>query len=144
MILDKYNEFFKELDIPSSAGTTTEGDVIDLTDYRDIGNGQPVYWYVSVTEDGEDGTSVNVQLVTSDNADLSAGTVVAQTGVVALADLTAGAMLAMMALPLAEYKRYVGVQVVVDGSFTGGALSSGLTLDPHGWRPYPANEGTVA
>lgn len=144
MILDKYNEFFKELDIPGSAGTTTEGDVIDLTDYRDIGNGQPVYWYASVAEDGAGGTSVNVQLVTSDNADLSAGTVVAQTGVVALADLTAGAMLAMMALPLAEYKRYVGVQVVVVGTFTGGALSSGLTLDPHGWRPYPSNEGTVA
>lgn len=139
MILDRYTEFTDAVAIPGSAGTSVFGDVIDLEDVRDIGNGQPIYWYVSVSEEAEDGTSVNLQLVSSDSPTLTSPTVHAQTGVIATANLTAGAMLAMMAVPLEgpEYKRYLGIQIVVVGTFTDGAISSELTLDPHGWKAYP-------
>ena len=143
MIIDNYNEFFDGVAIPTSAGTALLGDVIDLSNVRDIGNGQPLYWYASVDVAGAGGTSVNLQLCSSDSANLSSPTIHAQSGVIALANITAGKMLVMVPVPLEGlvYKRYLGIQAVVVGTFTGGNISSGLTLDPRGIKAYPAEPG---
>lgn len=137
MILDERSEFLDNFTIPA-AGTAFVGDVIDITKARDIGNGHELFWYTSVGVAGAGGTSVNVQLVTSDNANLSTPTVIAQTGVIALASLTAGKMIGFFDLPLegSAYKRYVGIQLVTAGTFSAGTLNSGFTLDKKGWKAY--------
>lgn len=146
MILDERTEFVDGVAIPTSAGTAAIGDVIDLESLggsglgglRDVGNGREIFWYVSIDEAGAGGTSMNVQLVSSAASNLGTPTIHAQTGVVLLADLTAGKMAAMISVPLEgpAYKRYLGIQTVVAGTFTDGAFSSGLTFDPKGWKPY--------
>lgn len=150
MILDERTEFVDATAIPGSAGTAAFGDVIDLRSLggaglgglRDVGNGREIFWYVSVDTAGAGGTSVNLQLVSSDSPSLTSPTVHDQTGVIVLANLTAGKLLAMKSVPLEgpEYKRYLGLQAVTVGTFTGGALSSGLTLDPKGWKAYPEGD----
>lgn len=147
MILDERTEFVDGVAIPGSAGTAAFGDVVDLRSLggsglgglRDIGNGREIFWYVAVGDAAAGGTSVNVQLVSSDSDTLSAPTIHAQTGVIPLAQLTAGKLAHMQSVPVEgpAYKRYLGLQVVVVGTFTDGDLTSGLTLDPHGWRAYP-------
>lgn len=145
MILDTRSEFISKTAIPA-AGTAAIGDVIDTQSLgvgvggaRDLGNGQPLYWYVSANEAAVGGTSVIAQLVSSDSANLSSPVVHAATGTVLTAALTAGAMLHMQDLPLEgpEYKRYLGLQLIVAGTYSSGTLSSGLTLDKHGWKAYP-------
>lgn len=139
MILDRLTEFFDGTAIPGSAGTAALGDVIDLEVARDVGSGHALYWYVAVGDAAAGGTSVNLQLVSSDSDDLSNPTIHAQTGVIETADLTAGRNLVMVALPVEgnEYGRYLGIQAVTVGTFTDGTLSSGLTLDPRSWKAYP-------
>lgn len=141
MIVDERTEFFDALLIPQAAGTTIVGDVIDTGIARDLGNGREVWWYVSLDVAAAGGTSAQFNLVTDDNAALATPTIIESTPVIALASLTpAGKMLYMASLPLegTPYERYIGVQAVVAGTFTGtGAVSSGLTLDPKGWKAYP-------
>ena len=146
MILDERLEFADAVAIPTSAGTAAIGDVIDLEalganqvgGQRDVGNGREIFWYVTVDTAGAGGTSMNLQLVSSASSTLSSPTIHAQTGVVLLADLGAGKTLCMISVPLEgpTYQRYLGLQGVVAGTFTGGAFSSGLTLDPKGWKAY--------
>lgn len=141
MILDERTEFFDSILIPQSAGTALLGDVVDTSVVRDLGNGQPIYWYVSLDVAGAGGTSAEFRLCTADNAALTTNLTVHQTtGTIALASLTpAGKMLYFGTVPLegVAYRRYLGVSAVVVGTFTGtGAVSSGLTLDAHGWKAY--------
>lgn len=138
MILDKRSEFFAGVAIPAAAGTSILGDVIDIKDVRDIGNGQPLYWYFAATETAVGGTSVQLNLVSSDAAAMTSPVVHASTGAVPLASLTPEKLAAMLTVPLegTPYKRFVGIQAVVVGTFTAGKISSGFTLDAHGWKAY--------
>jgi len=139
MILDERNEFAGGVAIPA-AGTNLVGDVIYLGDvHRDIGNGQPIYWYGTVSPDVAGGTSIQLQLITDDNAAMASPTVVATGAVVPLAQLQENPMVVMASLPLegVAYEEYLGIRAVVVGTFSAGTLTSGLTLDPHGWRAYP-------
>lgn len=139
MILDKFNEFLSNVAIPTAAGTSIVGDVIDLgTVQRDVGNGQPIYWYAVVNTTGTGGTSLQLNLVSGPTAALAAPTVHATTGTVVTANLGAGKFLVIVALPTEGplYQRYLGIQAVAAGTFTGGTISSGITLDTHGWKAY--------
>lgn len=135
MILDERTEFLDNVAIPTSAGTSFIGDVIDTTILRDLGDGQPIYWYVSLDEAAAGGTSARIELVTSASENLGTPTVLLDTGVVLLAALTpAGKMIFQAALPLEgpAYLRYLGIQIIVAGTMSAGKISSGLMLDPHG------------
>lgn len=139
MILDERTEFLDAFTIPA-AGTAIVGDVIDTGIARDLGNGRDIWWYVSADVAGAGGTSIAVNLVTDDNAALATPTVIASSGTIALASMTpAGKMLYMIPLPVegVPYERYLGIQLVTTGVFSAGAISSGLTLDPKGWKAYP-------
>lgn len=138
MILDDRLEFFDGLVIPA-AGTAVVGDQIDLEVERDIGQGQPIYWYVALETPAEAGTSIQFQLITDEAADMAAPTVLVSSAVIPLADLNAGKMPVMMALPAEgiSYERYLACRIVVAGDFTAGTISSGLTLDKAGYRSYP-------
>lgn len=143
MILDKRTEFVSGVAIPAAAGTAVLGDVIDTSIARDLGNGEDIYWYVQQIAAGAGGTSAQFQLVSADNAALTTNPVVHdQTGVIPLANLTAGKLLYMNGLPLEglPYKRYVGLRAVTLGTFSGGTITSGFTLDKHGWKAYPEGQ----
>lgn len=138
MILDKRTEFVAGVNVPAAAGTSILGDVIDTSVARDLGNGQAIYWYIAATVAAAGGTSLTFNLVSSDAAAMTSPVVHVTTGAIALADLTPAKLAAIIALPTegVKYKRYLGLQVVAAGTFTGGKIDSGLTLDTHGWKPY--------
>ncbi len=141
MIVDERLEFFDAALIPQTATTAVLGDVVDLgVTGRDIGNGEPIYWYISLDVAGAGGTSAQFKLQTSAAAALSSPNTHLDTGAIALAQLTpAGKMLFMAALPVEgpAYLRYLGVSCTTVGTFSGtGAVSSGLIKDPKGWKAY--------
>lgn len=133
MILDERTEFLDATIIPTSAGTSFIGDVIDTTVVRDLGDGEAPFFYLSVDEAAAGGTSARIQLVASAAANLGTPTVLLDTGVVAIADITLGKMLLMQRLPKEglAYLRYLGIQAIVVGTMSAGKLSAGLTFDPH-------------
>lgn len=139
MIVDKRTEFFDRLVIPA-AGTAVLGDVVDTgPDQRDLGNGRPVYWYLACEIAAAGGTSIQANLVSSASSAMTSPVVHLSTPTILLANIKPGKLLFIAPLPLEgpAYLRYLGVQCVTAGTFTGGgAITSGLSLDPAGWKAY--------
>lgn len=84
------------------------------------------------------GTSLTVNFVESDNADLSSPTVLATSGAVAEANLTEGAALLRTAVPRTS-KRYLGFQFVTVGTHTAGTVFGGILRDTDD-TVFPAQE----
>lgn len=153
MILDERLEFADAESVAAAAGTALVGDVIDLEEARDIGNGRVVYFYISVdTEIITGGTAGTIQFKLASDAQAAIATDGSATEHFVTAAfvtddaaanddiLNAGSMIAMVALPLEgnAYERYLGVLSVVGTTeVTAGAINAGLTLDPHGWEAQP-------
>lgn len=152
MILDERTEFADAVSVAAAAGTALIGDVINLGDARDIGNGEPVYLMVQVDTEiitgGVAGT-VEFQLVSDAQAAIAtdgSATVHATSGSFATGaastnpDLAAGSTLLHIALPIegVAYEQYLGILCVTGTTTTtAGAINAGLTADPHGWKAYP-------
>lgn len=127
------------------AGSYFIGDVIDLTTTgRDVGAGEGVgdiFVYVAVAAAATSGgaATLQVQLVTSDDANLSTPTVIASSAsAIPLASLTNGAVLLAVRLPSAVYKRYIGIQQTTGtAAFTGGSVYAYLAEDVNAIRFYP-------
>ncbi len=151
MILDELLEFADATSVAASAGTALIGDVIDLQEARDIGNGEPIYLVIqcdtAITTGGAAGT-VEFQLVSDAQAAIAtdgSATVHFDTGSIVTGDtgsgLTAdGATIAAVALPMegAAYEQYLGV-VCTTGTTTttAGAINAFLTKDVSKWKAYP-------
>jgi hypothetical protein len=57
-----------------------------------------------------------------------------------IAQMTAGAILACVKLPLGDYERYMGiVQTTAVAAFTAGKINAFLTADPAKWKAYADN-----
>ena len=143
MILDERTEFLAETNVFAAAGANLVGDVIDLgLPTRDIGQGQPLWWMVLVTTAFVGATSTTDFQIRSDvtgTVHPTAGTLHVTTGAIAVAALVAGARF-MIPLPVHGnvYEQFLGLIVVgAVATTTVGAITSGLTLDPTGWVPYP-------
>ncbi len=152
MILDERSEFLDATSVAGAAGTALIGDVMDLGAVTglDIGNGQPVYLYLSVDTSvitgGAAGT-IQFKLVSDAQAALAVDgsatehvlTKAFVTDDDALNELDAGRVVQVYALPAGQtYERYLGIlSVIGTTTVTAGAVSMGLTLDPTGWRAYP-------
>src|SRR5690606_31352749 len=71
MLTDLHNTFAQEQSVAGSPGTALVGDVIDLEQVRDLGNGQPVWLVVQATAElvtaGDPGT-VQLALVSDAQA----------------------------------------------------------------------------
>lgn len=156
MILDERNEFADAVSVAAAAGTALIGDQIPLSVARDIGNGQPVYWVVTIDTEvitgGAAGT-LTFQLVSDATAAIAtngSATVHAQSQAFVTdgtdandPKLKAGEVAVCMAVPLegAEYEGFLGVlAVTATTTTTAGAINSFLTLDPTGWKAYPDAE----
>lgn len=119
---------------------TEYSDAYDAGLARDIGRGHPVRALVTVSTTFADGTNETINLVESANADLSSPTVLATTGAVLEAALTAGAKLMDVAIPKTS-KRYVGFQFVASGTHTAGAVNALLVLDTDSGDSYAFETG---
>lgn len=116
---------------------------------QDIGIGEEVYLYVttqtSVTDTGSDATLV-VTLESDSTANLATAPVVhIATGTLAFATYaSAGTVVFAGKLPVADYKRYLGVRyTVASGPFTAGNFNAFLTKDIQRYKNY-ASGFTVA
>lgn len=122
-----------------AAGTITSTNSVDtLDENNNLGRGYPIRGVVTADVALAGGTSLNIQFVQSDNADLSSSDTLASTGAVATASLPD---------PLWDFqlpdttKRYVGFKYVTVGDFTAGAVSAHI-VETAGYQPYlPANTG---
>jgi hypothetical protein len=151
MILDSLLEFADATSVAAAAGTALIGDVIDLQEARDIGNGEPIYLVIqcdtSIITGGSAGT-VKFQLASDAAAAIATdgsatvhydtGTIV--TGAAGSGLTAAGATIAAVALPMEgnAYERYLGILcVTATTTTTAGAINAFLTKDVSKWKAYP-------
>jgi hypothetical protein len=141
MILDERLEFCDATALNTGAADTyLLGDVIDIGVSRDIGNGEPLYLCIQVdtaVDSAGDGVTLAFALASDAQAAIAVdgtATVHFSTGVIAQATLVAGAQVAVVALPLGTYERYLGVlQTTAVEAVTAGKVNAFLTKDSHGW-----------
>ena len=136
MIFDATTTFSSDQAIIATANSTN---VIDLGTPRtpfggqaafnaDVGKGSLISILAQVTADFNNATSIRVDLVTSANEDLSAGTVV-NTETLVLADLVAGRQTYLQYVPNGVTGRYLGLVYTLDGTApTEGTFTAGITL----------------
>lgn len=139
MLIDTRTTFAWEEGVDGSAGTVKLGEALDLTAFpTDMGEGYPLYLVILFTTTTAGGTSTAYSLVTADNAALSSNPVtLLATPAIPVASGVAGTMAIVVALPKANYKRYLGVNLTRVGTVTAGAVSAFLVQDPPNWRAYP-------
>jgi hypothetical protein len=127
MITDAQNRPTTVSQAITGTGTVVSTDSIDLlTANRNVGRGFPMRVFCNVTVALAGGTSIQAQLIESANANLSSPTVLASGPTVALASAVAGAELLDVPIP-GTAKRYLGLQFVLTGTFTGsGAVQGGV------------------
>lgn len=138
MITDAQNRPTTVAQAITGTGTVVSTDSIDLlTANRNVGRSFPMRMFTSVTVALAGGTSIQVQVIESANANLSSPTVLASGPVVPLASATAGAELLDVPIP-GTTKRYLGLQFVLVGTFTGsGAVQGGVVSETDN-QPYIA------
>jgi hypothetical protein len=137
MIMDAQNR-------PSNAqavtgtGTLVSTDSIDLlTANRNVGRSFAMRMVAVLPTALAGGTSIQAQLIESANSNLSSPTVLASGPTVALASAIAGAEILDVPIP-GTTKRYLGVQYVLVGTFSGaGTVTAGVVAETDN-QPYPA------
>ena len=123
--------------ITGGPSTVVSTDSIDLlTANRNIGRSFPMRAHCAVTVALAGGTSIQAQLIESANANLSSPTVLASGPVVPLASAIAGAELLDVPIP-GTAKRYLGMQFVLLGTFTGAGAVQGNVVAETDNQPYP-------
>lgn len=143
MIIDAYNQFADDFTaVGSGSATTILGDVMDLKDVRDIGNGQPVYLIIVITDGIEPDSTGNITLsfVSADTATISSSpTTHWTTGALAAAANFPTGKTFVVPLPAEgpEWKQFIGVLITRSATMAAGAVTAFLSLDPTGWKAYP-------
>lgn len=137
-------------DAQAVTSTAISSNVIDLnpdgyglaSNVQDIGIGEEVYLVVqtavTITDSGSDAT-LAVTLESDTVVGLNSANVVhISTGTLAFATYaTAGTVIFAGKLPVADYKRYLGVRyTVASGPFTAGAITAFLTKDIQRYKYY--------
>lgn len=145
MIMDKFLEFS---DAQAVTVTALSQNVVDLYPLgnsvntnlvRDIGTGEDIHLVVSVPVAVTGAGTLTVTLESDDNTAMSSSTVHYNSGVIALASLTAGAKVVDVKLPAGQYERYLAVRYTVTaGPFTGGAIDAFLVKDAQAYQSYKA------
>lgn len=138
MITDRELTFSNDQAV--TTGTQVSTDKVDTgVAGININTNRELQIFVSVTTAFAGGTNMTVNLVESASSDLSSPTVLATSGAVATASLTAGAVLLRTAVPRTS-KRYLGLQFVSTGTaFTAGTIFGGIVRDTDD-SVYPAFE----
>ena len=125
------------------AGSYIIGDQIDTQIARNIGVGVgegQLFLVVTVDTTATSGgaATLTIDLVTDDNGSLSSPAVIASSAAIAVASLTQGAKVIVLALPISDsYERYIGIQQRTGtAAFTAGKINAFLTTTPPARRAY--------
>ena len=143
MLTDRLTSFGWPVDLDTSGtGTEVLGDAVDAgAASANLGVGIPFYLYLATSDEVTSGGAATVQfeLVTADNEALTTNDeVVMTTTEFALADLGADTVLFVGAIPMRNYRRWIGLrQVTGAAALTGGSLYATMTQEPDQWRAYP-------
>lgn len=98
--------------------------------YRDLGRGEKIQLHIQVVEDFAGGDSLQVSVVTADNAALTSNAVtLATTAAVPVAQLKAGYIFSIDAIPMGATKQFVGLTYTVEGTHTAGKVDAGVVAD---------------
>ena len=151
MIMDRLTQFCDAESVANAAGTDLIGDVIDIEQLRDLGQGQPIYLVIRCHTDiitgGAAGT-IQFELASDAQAAIAtdgSATTHFLTGTFVTDDATpneldAGDTIAIFALPLDHlntYERYLGIlAIVATTTTTAGAIDAFLTMDVAAWKAY--------
>lgn len=134
MLIDNNLLFSDAQAVTATAGSTNIIDTAPLftgNTGRRIGDGKPIYIFVTVdtafTDSGSDST-IAVTVETDDNTSMSSATTIAT--ITTFAALTAAGTKFFAPLPIGVYERYVGLRyTAANGNLTTGAFTAGLVLD---------------
>ena len=136
MITDAQNRPTTVAQVLTGTGTVVSTDSIDLlTANRNVGRGFAMRMYCNVTVALAGGTSVQVQMITSASANLSTPTVITSGQAILLANAGAGAKLFDAPIP-GTAQRYLGLQFVLAGTFTGSGAAQGGVVAETDNQPY--------
>jgi len=133
MILDSLTQFSLAQALTATALST---DAMDLSQSgRPVANTVYHPIVVSVAEPMVGAGTLEIQVVTSDNDDMSGADVLMTTGPIAAADLDGSQYAAVFDLPDRVYKRYLGLNyVVAGGAFTGGSIDAAMAANAGTYR----------
>lgn len=140
MITDAQNRPTTVGQVLTGTGTIVSTDSIDLLSAnRNVGRAFGMRMFAAITGVSSlaGGTSIQVQIITSANSNLSSPTVIASGPAVPLAQLVAGARLLDAPIP-GTAQRYLGLQFVLSGTFTGNATVQGGVVAETDNQPYLA------
>ncbi len=116
-----------------SAGTSVlSTNAVDLGTGRDIGEGADLFGRFEVTVAAVGGTSIEMQVISADDAALSVNvTVIGTTGAIPVASLTLGSRTACDINPRIGSKgqRYMGARYISVGTTTAGSVFADLGID---------------
>ena len=135
MMYDKLNTFGTDQAVTTTAAST---DIVDLGAARDMGNGEPLELVILVTETvtAAGAATVTFTLETDDNAGFSSTLVLAGSGAMAKAVLTAGTEVLRVKVPL-DAERYLRTNyTVATGPLTAGKFTAFLAHDRQASRAY--------
>jgi hypothetical protein len=127
-------------------GDAVSTDTIDLGTARDIGEGQQLYMVFTVVTTFDNLTSLDLEVISSANANLSSHTVLAETNVL-LAGLTAGKQYVVAIPPqIASLgQRYLGARYDVNGTNpTAGSILAEVVMNIQDGRKFYASGFSVA
>lgn len=151
MICDKLATFADDTALNTGvAGSYIIGDQLDLSVARNIGvaiGHATLYLVIKVQTTATSGGAATgtFDLVTDDNGSLSTPTVVVSSPAYAVANMTAGTLLLVTAIPIgATFERYIGIQQRTGtAAFTAGKIDAFLTTTPPAYKAYAQGSGAA-
>lgn len=141
MYVDSFLELSSAQAVTATAASTN---YIDLSEARDIGQGQDVYVVCNVTttmDDASDDSTITLTLETDDNTSFSSATTAQTIGTFAAVS-AAGSRLIAKLQPSALNERYLrGKYTTANGDLSAGAFDLFLTTDIDAYVAYADNVG---
>ncbi len=123
----------------ASGATVTSPNIVDLSQARDVGEGQDLYARVEITTAYAAGTSVQFQAVVASDTAISQNVAVVGAGPVLLtANATAGTRVAFKLNPSlgALGQRYLAIQAVNVGAMSAGAVYADIGMEIADYKVY--------
>jgi hypothetical protein len=143
MIIDDFNTFSR---LQAITATAPSADTIDLGPLggvpnanlvQNIGIGEPSYLVIRVGQVFNTLTSLTVDVQTDDAIGFGSPIVLATTGAIPLAQLTANTVVRIIPLPPANYERYIRLNYTVTGTNpTTGTIDAFIVTDVQQYRAY--------
>lgn len=145
MILDKENLFDDDAAITVTRDSTNTIDLLRAG--QDIGTGENLFVYVTVTTTFVTGDAAVLQIALVTSADAGLGTPTThqdQVATIAAAALVAGFAIQFRIHPMTTPLRYLGlIYTVTVGSFSAGKVTAGIVKDIQRNTAYPKNYATA-